>query len=229
MKIKLTLFALLLGIAQLLFSQDAALNKYRNRIGLIFGGGSGFDNVSVLQMSDGSKASLSFGGGYLVGFEFTHEFTKHLDMTLDAGGQFSELDRQVDNASMEFTRSDLALTPAYILSLGKTGRMRLKFGAGINWLYYPQLNFDLSKIQDGVKDMWKYKGAIGEHASIIFEFSTYKRFSFNCGLKIQNAKYSFKSGDKSYPISNDLKNPNGGGVEFLLGACYNFNLKKTND
>jgi hypothetical protein len=207
--------------------QDAITNhKYKNRIGLTMGGGSGFQNIPFVTLTDGTEATISFGAGTLVEFEYGYEFNRHFDLTFNIGGQFSELSQTIDNGSMAFNRSILSLTPSYILPIAGGDKMRLKFGAGIDWLYNAELNFDLSKISGGVKDDWKYNGGFGEHLSIIFEYNTPKRFSFSGGFKLHNANYTFKSGNSSYPTSDDLKKPNGSGVDFILGAYYRFNWIK---
>jgi hypothetical protein len=207
--------------------QNATTNhKYKNRIGFIIGGGSGFQNIPFVQLTDGSESTISFGGGTAVEFEYGCEFNKHFDLAIDIGGQFSELSETVSNGSTSFTRSIISLTPAYILPIAGGDKMRLKFGAGIDMLYNAHLNFDLSQISGGFKDDWKYKGGVGEHVSIFFEFNTPKRFSFYAGGKWQNANYTFKSGGISHPTDNDVINPDGSGVYFLLGVNYHFNWKK---
>lgn len=207
--------------------QDATTNKkFKNRIGLIMGGGGGFQNIPFVELTDGTKATISFGGDYVVQFEYGYEVNKHFDLALNIGGQFSELSQTISNGSASFNRSIVSLTPSYILPIGDGDKMRFKFGAGIDLLYNAELNFDLSKISGGTKDDWKYNGGFGEHLSIIFEILTPKRFSFNAGIRYQNANYEFKSGDHSYPIDNDLKNPNGSGMFFLLGVNYRFNWVK---
>jgi hypothetical protein len=207
--------------------QDGITNhKYKNRIGLTIGGGSGFQNTPVVELTDGTEATISFGGGTLIEFEYGYEFNKHFDLTLNIGGQFSELSQTVDNGSITFNRSIISLTPSYILPIVAGERMRLKFGAGIDWLYNSELNLDLSKVSGYSQDDWKYSGGFGEHVSIIFEYSTPKRFSFIAGLKLQNANYKFKSGGTMHPTDNDLINPKGSGIDFLLGVNYHFNWGK---
>jgi len=207
--------------------QNANSNhRYKNRIGLNGGGGSGFKNIQVLTLSDGTKASISFGGGTVVNFEYGHEFSKHFDLAINIGGQFSELSKTVDNGSMTCNRTILSLTPSYILPIGGEDKMSLRFGAGIDWIYFVDLDFDLSKISGGVKDDWKYNAAIGEHVSVIFEYNTPKRFAFTGGLRLHNAKYEFNSGNSSYPTDDDVKYPNGSGIDFIIGAYYRFNWIK---
>ena len=174
------------------------LNK--NRIGLNIGGGGGFNSVPFVKLTDGTDSSLSFGGGTLVQIEFGHEFNGHFDLAFDIGGQFSTLDKTINNGSVEFDRSVMSLTPSYILPIGSGDKMSLKFGAGIDLLYNADLNFDLSKVPGGVQDDWKYNATVGEHLNIVYEVNLNRRFSFSTALKWHNANYTYKStGGKSFP------------------------------
>lgn len=201
-------------------------HKYRNRIGFNIGGGSGFKSIPIVTTSDGSVAHISFGGGTGGSLEYGYEFSRYFDLGVDAGYSASSLDKTVSNGSMAFNRARLSVTPALIVPLTPRDKTRFKFGAGIDWYYYAALNFDLSQIQGGVKDDWKYNNGIGEHLNISFELNTNnRRFSFNFLLKFYNANYKFQTGIKSYPNSDDLIKPNGSGVDFLFGVYYHF-IKK---
>ena len=205
-----------------LLNQEASVPEvqYKDRIGLTLGAGSGFDSAPVIQLTDGSEASISFGGGTMFQIEFGHEFSRNFDLAIDVGGQFGSLDKTVSNGSMSFDRSVLSLTPSYILPLGRGDKYRLKFGGGIDFLYNDELNFDLSQMSGGFKDDWKYNSAFGEHLTVIIEMKIPERFSISAGLKWQNASYTFESGGHSYPISSDLKSPNGSGIDFFIGGFY---------
>lgn len=199
-------------------------HKYKNRIGFNLGGGSGFKSIPIVTTSDGSVAKISFGGGTGGSIEYGHEFSSYFDLGVDVGYSASSLDKTVSNGRMAFNRARLSVTPALIVPLTLRDKTRFKFGAGVDWFYYAELNFDLSEIRGGVKDDWKYNNGIGEHLNISFELNTNnKRFSFNFLLKFYNTNYKFQSGNKSYPESDDLIKPNGSGVDFLFGVYYHFN------
>jgi hypothetical protein len=203
-------------------------HRYHNRIGFNFGGGSGFQSVPIGTMSDRTVVSISFGGGTGGNFEYGYEFSRHFDLAFNIGYQTSSLDQTIDNASMAFNRGYISLTPSFILPLTHRDKTRFKLGLGIDWFFYAQLNFDLSKVSDGVKDDWIYNNGIGEHLSIIFELNTKnRRFSFDFGLKAYNANFSFQSGSFSYPKDDELGKPNGSGIDFLLGVYYHFNWRRT--
>jgi hypothetical protein len=227
MKKTILFLAITIGFAQVLLCQTGESVKYKNRIGLSGGGGSGFKYIDVVQLTDGTYSAIGFGGGGMVQFSYGVEFGRHFDLAISAGGQFGKLDKKVSNASMDFTRSRLSVTPSFMVPIKGGEFMRLKFGAGFDWMYGALLTFDLSKISGGVKDEWKYDNAFGEHISIVFEYDTQKRLSFSGGLKLNNAAYKFKSGTKSFPTpGSDLDKPNGSSVDAVFGVYYTFNWKK---
>lgn len=227
MKKTILFLAFTIGFLQTSFCQTGQIAKHKNRIGLVGGGGSGFKYIPIVDLTNGTKASLSFGAGQLIQISYGIQFNNHFDLTINAGGQFSNLDKKVSNASMSFTRTRLAVTPSFVVPIKGGENMNLKFGAGIDWIYGALLTFDLSKIQGGVKDEWKYDNTFGEHVSVIFEYITPKRVAFSGGLEYNNASYKFKSGEISYPTAGaDLDKPNGSSVNFVLGVYYTFNWKK---
>lgn len=221
-----SLFGLLSDSA---FSQIQMMNQnenevqYKDRLGLNIGFGSGSQSIPIATLSDGSKTSISFGGGTLVQLQYGHEFSKNFDVAIDIGGQFSSLDQKVSNGNMDFNRTILSVTPFYILPITGDEKYRLKIGAGIDFLYNAELNFNLSQVSSGMKDDWKYNSAFGEHVSVLVEMNLPSRFSISAGFKWQNANYTFDTGNTTYPTSNsDLKSPNGSGINILLGAYYHF-------
>lgn len=227
MKKAILVLVLIIGYIQLINCQAGQPLRYKNRIGLTGGGGSGFKYLDIVELTDGSIATISFGGGSMVQFSYGVELGRHFDLAVSAGGQFSKLTRAVSNASMNLTRSRLSVTPSYIVPISGGENMRLKIGAGFDLMYAALLTFDLSKLPGGVKDEWKYNNAFGEHLSIIFEYNTPKRLAFSGGLKLNNAAYKFKSGTISYPSSGaDLEKPNGSSVDCVFGLFYTFNWKK---
>jgi hypothetical protein len=202
--------------------QNEPVVQYKDRLGLLIGFGSGSQSVPIATLIDGSKTSISFGGGTIVQLEYGHEFNRNFDVAIDIGGQFSSLDQKVSNGSMDFNRTILSLTPFYVLPITSDDKYRLKFGAGIDFLYNAELNFDLSQVTGGMKDDWKYNSAFGEHLCLIFEMNLPSRFSISAGVQWQNANYTFDTGSHSFPTTSDLKSPNGSGIVILLGGYYHF-------
>jgi hypothetical protein len=227
MKKTILFLAIAIGFLQVSYSQITQSAKFKSRFGLVGGGGSGFKYIPVVELTDGSKASISFGGGLFVQFSYGVQFSRHFDLTINAGGQFSKLDKNVSNASMNFDRSRLSVTPSFVVPIQGGDIMNLKIGAGLDWIYGARLTFDLSKLPDGVKDVWKYDKTLGEHVSVIFEYKQGKRLAFSGGLVYNNASYKFVSGTSSYPSSGaDMEKPNGSSVDVIFGAYYTFNWVK---
>lgn len=200
--------------------------KFKSRICINIVEGSGFKNIPVAKSADGTETSISFGGGSGVELEYAYEFYKHFGLAFDIGVQLSELDIPMSNGSMSFSREFLSVTPSFILPFGRRKIMNLKFGGGIDWIFNAKLKMKLSKITGGIDDNWKYKNALAEHLSIIYELKTGRRFSFNAGFKLYNANFTFDSGGLYYPNGGDLKNADGSGFDIILGANYHFNWIK---
>jgi hypothetical protein len=226
MKKRILLVVLSISTMQFLYCQDTPDDHFTNRIGMTTGVGAGFTNVQIAELNNGTMASISFGAGTVVIIEYGHRFGQHFDLAINVGGQFSNLDKDVNNGSMKFIRNNLALTASYVLPLSGNDKSRFRFGAGLDLLYASVLDFDLSQVEGGTKDIWEYNTTLGEHILITYEADLSKRFSLNTGLKLMNVKYSFKSGGNSYPIEEELAKPNGSGINFLIGLTYNFGRRK---
>jgi hypothetical protein len=201
-------------------------SSFKNKIGLRMGGGAGFKKIPVVTLNDGTTASISFGNGVLVQLDYLLVFGRHFDLEIGVGGQFGELDKTVSNGSVDFTRSILSFTPSYVIPLTPDDNMSLKLGAGIDYLYGAVLSIDLSKVPGGFKDDWSYNSSLGEHVSMVLMVNSSKRWTFTVGVQYRNASYTFGEGNSRTPSDPDMKNPNGSGVDFLLGGYYCFNWKK---
>ena len=49
--------------------QNEPVVQYKDRLGLLIGNGSGSQSIPIATLTDGSKTSISFGGGTIVQFE----------------------------------------------------------------------------------------------------------------------------------------------------------------
>jgi hypothetical protein len=203
-------------------AQNVPLIRPKNRIGINFNLGGGFENTSMLTTSDGKESSLSFGGGYAFGVKYGHEFTRHFDLATDLIYQFSSLRPYLSNADMTFSRVIISATPALILPINGGDMMRLKLGAGPDYYFASVLSIDCSKITGGFNDTWHYNSSIGFHVSVVYEWNVSDSWSFNYGLKWYNVGYDFKSGGKYYPTTNKFESPDGSGIDFLFGFYYHF-------
>ena len=207
-------------------NKSVTLAKYQDRIGINFGGGSGNQNIPILTLTNGAVASISFGGGASENIEYGHKFNKYFDLAIDIGDEVSTFDQSVSNASMEFERSYFSITPSFVLPLSRSGKVCFKIGAGLDYLFDADLNFDFSNLPGGFRDDWKYTGGIGEHLNFNLTLNSRRRFSYELGVKVYNASYTFKSGSISKPVSSEVINPNGSGVDVIFGIYYNFNWVK---
>lgn len=227
MKTIITTIATIIALTSIMNAQTTSFGQYKDRMGFKIGGGAGFQSFPVLQLTDGSTDGFSFGGGTAVGFSYAHEFRKNFEVEVDLGGQFSQLDKPIENGSMEFSRTNLSISPYYMLPLGSKEKYRLKLGAGLDYIFAAQFDFDLSKIQGGIRDSWKYDNTVGEHLSVGLEINPgKKRFSIVPELVYQHAVYKFASGGVSYPTDSNMKTPDGSGLNMMVGVHYHFNWKK---
>ncbi len=226
MKTIITTIATFIAFTSIVHAQTTPFGQYKDRLGFKIGDGAGFQSFPVLQLTDGSTDAFSFGGGTAIDLTYAHEFRKHFEVEVAFGGQFSQLDKPIENGSMEFSRTNLSISPYYMIPLGSKEKYRLKLGAGLDYIFAAEFDFDLSKIQGGIMDTWKYDNTVGEHLSVGLEFNPgKKRLSLVPELVYQHAAYKFHSGRISYPTDN-MRTPDGSGLNFMIGMHYHFNWKK---
>ncbi len=201
---------------------NTPLVRPKNRVGLNANAGGGFKSHPMAITTEGKESKISFGGGFGIGLKYGHEFNKHFDLAADFNYQFSSLTPFLKNADVSFSRAIVSVTPSYILPIDGGDAMRLKFGIGLDSYYVPKLAIDLSKLSEGFKDDWTYKNSFGFHLNVIYELNVSDNWSFNYGLKWYNVSYSFEEGHIFYPLAEELKTPNGSGIDFLIGFYYHF-------
>ena len=194
----------------------------QNRIGIFIGYGLGTNKIDVATISaDSSSSTISYGGGVLFGLKYGYEFGKHFDLACDFNYQFSFLIPLLTNATTNFDRSFISLTPSYIIPLGDGEKMRFKIGAGIDYYWYSKLIINLSKLDNnGFDDSWKYDKTFGYHVRVNFEMNLNERWSLDYALKYYNVK--FKATYEN-PVSGDnFYQPNGSGYDLIIGLNYHF-------
>jgi hypothetical protein len=146
-------------------------------------------------------------------------------LAFNFGGQFSELSPPISNGSAEFDRSVLSITPSLILPLTASNNIRLKIGAGFDYIMGGILNVNMSQVPGGFNTDYSYNSIIGEHLSVMFEsISYYKRLSVDYGIVwVNTGNFSYQSTSNSNVIpGSDIINPNGSGINFVVGLCYHF-------
>lgn len=201
---------------------NTPLIRSKNRFGLIFNIGSGFEKCLMATTTDGKESTLSFGGGLGIGLQYGHEVNKHFDIAIDFNYQESFLGPILKNAEVTFSRGIVSITPSYILPIDGGDAMRMKLGAGLDDYFSPGLSIQMSNLIGGFNEDWSYKNSIGYHLSINYELNTSEKWSLNYGLKWYTVSYSFDKGGLHFPTENKLKKPNGSGIDFLWGFNYHF-------
>ena len=194
----------------------------KNRIGLDFGGGAGFNNMTMLETTDGRDVKFSFGGGVLVGLQYGREINKHFDLAFGLKYRSSSLSPTLQNAKMMFGRGVFSATPSYIIPISGGERSRLKLGVGADYYFGTKLKIDLDEVQNGFTDDWKYNNPLGFHVSAIYEVSPSDKFSYIMGVKYANIQYEFERGNFTFPTNEELSRPGGSGIDFVLGFYYHF-------
>jgi hypothetical protein len=195
----------------------------KSRIGVNLAFGGGLHSTAMFYTNVGN-ASLSSGGGYGIGAKYGYEITNYLDIALDFNYQFSFLIPYLNNATSTFKRGYISITPSYIIPLQDGERMRLKIGGGYDYYFDNMVIIGGINVPNGgFNDTWKYDKTSGWHACVNYELNFSDKMSLNFGVKYYNVKYSFKSSSLMIPSDDSgLKNPDGSGVDILMGVFYHF-------
>ncbi len=193
-----------------------------HRIGISLGVGFGFENFPMFTTVDGDDSKVSFGGGLGVGIRYGYELSRHFDLAVEANYQRSGLRPYLKNASADFDRFRVSLTPSFIIPIDGGDAMRIKLGAGPDLFLAPELKIKGSKVAGGFDDSWSYGGTAGFHVTGIFEMNPSEKWSVIYGLKYYNAAYKFESGGGYAPMVNRLRTPDGSGIDILFGFNYHF-------
>ncbi|MDX9853991.1 MAG: hypothetical protein RBS81_09435 [Tenuifilaceae bacterium] len=199
------------------------LVRPKNRFGVQFAAGLGFENHDMFYDQNGKVSTLSYGGGFQIGLMYGYEFNRHFDLSFNLFYQGSVLSPPLKNVEASFGRGALLVTPAYIIPIDGGESMRFKIGAGMGYYFGGTFNVDGTDVEPGFRTRWNYKGTVGGHASFHFEMNTSSNWVFNYGIRFNALRYEFDSSNNDlYPSSDKLAKPNGSGLDFIIGACYSF-------
>jgi len=199
-----------------------SLHLLEERIGLYVGYGAGLHSIPMITSMDGEEASISFGGGYVIGVEYSRELSRYTDIEADLAFQKSELQPYVEDVKISFQRVIISVSPSFVLPMNKDNTWRLKLAGGGDYYIGTHLNINCAKLSNGFDDKWDYSDPFGFHFSVGFEMNLSDKWSLHYGAKWYTVHYSFKSGEYYYPTDKDLKNPDGSGVDFFCGFAYHF-------
>lgn len=206
-----------------LTSNNEILNRPKNRISANFLMSVGFGGWQAFSSSEGDKSFIRFGSGFGYEFLYGREINKRLDISLGFSHQSTSLTPKVKNADITFKRNSLSITPSYIMHIQDGDFQRIKFGIGADYTFPSILVINTANYPNGFIDRWNYDAAYGFHISLIYEINFSKYFSMQYGIKYNNIKYQFIKGNQYYPIVDELKHPDGSGIEMKLGINIHFN------
>jgi len=202
--------------------EQISMIRPKSRIGLTFGAGVGFEDIPMGLTDKGEKLTLSTGGGGTIGAEFGHEFYKYFDLSINWFYQFSYLTPSVNNGDATFDRMGILITPALIIPIKGGEYFRLRFGAGLGLYSFGTMNVNASNAGGG-NYVLNYNSAIGYHGSVVFESFFSEKASFTIGVKYYNVNYNYTSdGSTGTSTNSKVMNPDGSGLDFLLGYHYHF-------
>lgn len=193
-----------------------------NRIGVVLNTGFGFNDIDLIQTTQGDNSAMRFAGGAGVSIEAGREVEKYLDVAVSYSYMNRGLIPAIKNGSVDFSRHILSFTPSFIIPIQGGYAQRIKLGAGLDYYFNNTLNIRTRTIPGGIDDTWRYKETIGFHAQVMYEAHFSERFSFTTALRYYNVSHSFQSGIFSQPIVNSLSNPKGDGIDLRLGFYYHF-------
>jgi|GEM_PF-2385141 hypothetical protein len=193
-----------------------------NRFGLFFGGGPGINDFPIIKTTDNEDVYIGFGGGYCLGAEVGSEISKYFDVSIGYRFMNRGLTPYLKNASMEFIRHALNVTPALIIPIQGGYSQRIKIGAGIDYYLRNTLIIETDKIPNGINDTWKYKPAIGYHFKLTYEVNLTEQFSMLLGGRYSFVNHRYASSKTFYPTTDNFISPNGDGFDLMLGVQYHF-------
>lgn len=203
------------------------LNKPKNRIGVAVGAGGGFTRETVATTTDGGDVTLSFGGGAGIGGYIGRELNKYLDLEIAYRHFNGGLSPNITNGSMEFSRHIISITPAFIIPIRGGYTKRVKLGLGADIYIGSKLELDVPVVNPPdppfqLNDTWKYSDAFGYHISAVYEVNVSRHWCFFYGARYYAVKYSFASGNTTFPTDDFFVKPNGSGLDFIFGAGFHF-------
>lgn len=221
MKLKLLTLSLLALLAGTLQAKPI-VDRPKNRVGLGFQTGYGFQNTDMVSFDTGGYSTISFGGPTAMTLNLGREFSPHFDLSARIGYYISMLTPILKNADITFISSRISITPAYIIQIKDGSRMRVKVGAGMDLSWANELTIETADLLDGFNETWQYDRAIGYHINAKYEINATRKFMFSGGFQYDSMSYEFVSGSHYYPTKSELRSPDGQGISVVLGVNYCF-------
>lgn len=200
----------------------------KNRIGINLGGGFGFNSALdlpiVYDYGKEGTSTLRFGGGFSIGAEYGHEFTKYFDLAVGLDYRLSQMSPMINKMTFNFSRGVVSATPSIIIPIGKIENKHIRIGAGLDVYFANTLNIsDKDGAFDYLHDTWHYKSTLGYHVQGIFDVRISDMFSYNFALRLYNVDFKFDTSNMMYPYDDSkLYTPNGAGIDVSTGFFYHF-------
>lgn len=195
----------------------------KNQIDLSIGGGWSFTRIPIIVTTQSSEATLGFGGGFNGMISYTREFSEYFGTDFNLSTQSSGILPGLTNASVDFNRGCLSITPFFIIPINTDGQKRIKLGAGLDYYFGADLNFDMAKLKDGFNEKWNYNQPLGYNITGMYEVIFRNNLSVQAGGRFCSVKYKFVSSQGTWvPTDATYGNPSGSGLFFLLGIGYRF-------
>lgn len=197
--------------------------RKKNRLGINMNIGFGLYNTPMATTTTNEESKISFGGGAGFGLTYGHEFAKHFDLAASLYYQFNSLTPYLSNAEVTTSHGYASITPSVIIPIHDGEYMRVKIGGGLDYYFSNSMKIEMSKLENGFNDTFNYDKSLGYHASLNFEMNVNPNWMINYGLKWYTVNYKYVNSERGYyPTTNNLTNPNGSGIDFILGIAHNF-------
>lgn len=201
-------------------SVDTQFKRPKNNIGLNFHMGFGMKSEAIYELDNGTNSKFSFGGGVGAELRYARELSKYFDLQIGASYLMSSLRPSLKAAKMDFSRAKVSLTPHILIPIRDGETTRFRMGGGMDYYFWNKL-----KIEDPISplyDTWKYDNRLGYHAVFLFDMIVQQNFSFTYGLNWTGVGFNFMSSGNSIPIDQFFSNPNGNGINLVIGMSYYF-------
>jgi len=202
--------------------EPVLITDRKSRLGLAMSAGFGFESTAWFIDEDGNDVNLSTGGGFGIGAEYGHQFSRNFDLSINCFFQGSSLSRPLKNANGSFNRVGITITPALVIPVKGGENLRFRIGAGPGIYSLGTMKIDASEIT-GDSFKFKYKTAPGIHALLLFESNFMERGSMNLGIRYSNIHYKLSSAGSYVNVTDpELLKPDGSGIDLFFGYYFVF-------
>lgn len=193
-----------------------------NSLKVILMPGIGFNKQELLVSTVGTQIRHSYGGGLALGCGYGYQLTNFFGLDGILQHRFTTLIPSVSNASVSFVDNSLSVLPYFLIPINSEKGHSLKIGASVDFHIKQYLKINTSELKDGVDDTWKYKNTTGFSVHTYYYMPAMERGAVYMGLKYENAKYTFLSGQTTKPGTSNLLQPLAQSIMAVVGMDLNF-------